>query len=407
MSGPVVIEARGLEKTFRIPSHRIDSLKERALHPFRRMEYRQFRALEGIDLDVQRGEFFGILGRNGSGKSTLLKVLASIYRADAGRIRMAGRVAPFIELGVGFNPDLSARENVVLNGVMMGLSRREAARRLDAVLDFAELREFVDLKLKNYSSGMQVRLAFAVMIQSDSDILLIDEVLAVGDAAFQRKCTNVFDEMRGSPRTIVLVTHDMGVVQRYCQRALLLEEGRQFYLGDPETAGREYLRINFERLRESGADLEEVGFPDLHARLVEASIHGEKGDPISVLGEGDPIRLSATLEARRELVHPRFRVLCVTEDGSTVFELERPLDSGAEADRLQNGEQARISGRIDNPLKPGRYMLKCVVARAREAGDLALQVVDLTGFEVRGTPGTANPIVSVDAELEVRPEEGR
>jgi ABC-type polysaccharide/polyol phosphate transport system ATPase subunit len=399
-----VIEARGLEKDFRIPSHRIDSLKERALHPLRRAEYRTLRALAGIDLDVHRGEFFGILGRNGSGKSTLLKLLASIYRADAGRIRMAGRVAPFIELGVGFNPDLTARENVVLNGVMMGLSRREAARRLDAVLDFAELREFVDLKLKNYSSGMQVRLAFAVMIQSDSDILLIDEVLAVGDAAFQRKCTNVFDEIRGSPRTIVLVTHDMGVVQRYCQRALLLEEGRQLYLGDPETAGREYLRINFERLRESG-DHREIGFPDLHARLVKASIESANGDPTSVLTEGDPIRLTAVLEARRELLEPRFRILCVTEDGSTVFEVERPLSGGRRVDRLESGEHAAISGRIDNPLKPGRYMLKCVVARTREAGDLALQVVDLAGFEVSGTPGTANPIVSVAADVEVKPEE--
>jgi ABC-type polysaccharide/polyol phosphate transport system ATPase subunit len=406
MNEPTVIEGRALEKSFRIPSHRIDSLKERVLHPFRRVEYRDLRALEGIDLDIRRGEFFGILGRNGSGKSTLLKVLASIYRADAGRIRMAGRVAPFIELGVGFNPDLTARENVVLNGVMMGLSRREAVRRLDAVLEFAELREFADLKLKNYSSGMQVRLAFAVMIQSDSDILLIDEVLAVGDAGFQRKCMNVFDEMRGSPRTVVLVTHDMGVVQRYCERALLLEEGHQLYLGDPETAGREYLRINFERLKRS--EREEIGFPDLHARLVEASIQGENGNPVSVLTEGDPIRLTATIEARRELLDPRFRLLCVTEDGSTVFELERPLDAGpGSTERLAGGEHARISGRIENPLKPGRYILKCVVTRTREAGDLALQVVDLAGFEVRGTPGTANPIVSVDAELDVRSEKRR
>ena len=149
-----------------------------------------------VSFDVHRGEFFGIVGRNGSGKSTLLKILASIYRADGGSIRMAGRVAPFIELGVGFNLELTARENVVLNGVMMGLSRREARRRLDAVLDFAELEEFVDLKLKNYSSGMLVRLAFSVMIQAEADILLIDEVLAVGDAAFQQKCRDVFAEMR-------------------------------------------------------------------------------------------------------------------------------------------------------------------------------------------------------------------
>ena len=174
---------------------------------------------------MRRGEFFGIVGRNGSGKSTLLKILASIYRADAGTIRMAGRPAPFIELGVGFNLELSARENVILNGVMMGLSQREARRRLDAVLDFAELEEFVDLKLKNYSSGMLVRLAFSVMIQAEADILLIDEVLAVGDAAFQQKCRDVFLEMRDSDRTVVLVTHDMTAVQSYCHRAMLLDDG--------------------------------------------------------------------------------------------------------------------------------------------------------------------------------------
>ena len=193
---PVAIEARGIEKTFRIPTHRIDSFKERMIHPFARPTYRELRALRGVSFDIHRGEFFGIVGRNGSGKSTLLKILASIYRADAGSIRMAGRVAPFIELGVGFDPELTARENVTLNGVMMGLSRREAARRLDSVLDFAELGEFVDLKLKNYSSGMLVRLAFSVMIQAEADILLIDEVLAVGDAAFQQKCRDVFADMR-------------------------------------------------------------------------------------------------------------------------------------------------------------------------------------------------------------------
>src|SRR5437763_2389713 len=159
--GPVVIEARGLGKTFRIPEQQVDSLKERAVHPFHRTEYRELRALRDVSFDIHKGEFFGIVGRNGSGKSTLLKILASIYRADAGRVRMAGRVAPFIELGVGFNPELTARENVVLNGVLYGLTIREARQRLDAVLDFSELRDFADLKLKNYSSGMVVRLAFA------------------------------------------------------------------------------------------------------------------------------------------------------------------------------------------------------------------------------------------------------
>src|ERR1700760_949689 len=179
------IRVEDLHKAFRIPTQRVDSLKERAVHPFASREYRELRALDGISFEVRQGEFFGIVGRNGSGKSTLLKLLASIYRADAGKIRIAGRLAPFLELGVGFNHDLPARENVVLNGVMMGLTPKEMRSRLDAIIEFAELEDFVDLKLKNYSSGMLVRLAFSVMMEADADVLLIDEVLAVGDASFQ------------------------------------------------------------------------------------------------------------------------------------------------------------------------------------------------------------------------------
>ncbi len=222
---PLAIQVEGLKKAFRIPTHRVDSLKERAVHPFAGRDFRELRALDGISFEIHQGEFFGIVGRNGSGKSTLLKLLASIYRADAGRIRMAGRLAPFIELGVGFNLELTARENVVLNGVMMGLTPKETRGRLDAVLDFAELEEFVDLKLKNYSSGMLVRLAFSMMMEADADILLIDEVLAVGDAAFQQKCADAFHEMKASGKTIVLVTHEMATVEDYCHRAMLIDDG--------------------------------------------------------------------------------------------------------------------------------------------------------------------------------------
>src|SRR5918998_625700 len=266
-SAPVVIEARGLEKTFRIPLHRVDTFKERALHPLARSEYREQRALRGISFDVRQGEFFGVVGRNGSGKSTLLKIMSSIYRADRGRIRVAGRLAPFIELGVGFNPEMTSRDNVVLNGVMMGLTRRESRRRLDAVLDFAELHEFVDLKLKNYSSGMMVRLAFAVMVEADADIMLVDEVLAVGDAAFAQKCMDVFREKRRAGRTLVLVTHDMATVQGFCDRALLLHDGELRYLGDPEEAALRYYRLNFGG---AGGEHAAGGVPDVNVRVVDA-----------------------------------------------------------------------------------------------------------------------------------------
>ena len=277
---PVVIEARGVAKSFRIPEHRIDSLKERATHPFARMHYRQLDALQEMSFDIHKGEFFGIVGRNGSGKSTLLKILASIYRPDAGRVRMAGRVAPFIELGVGFNPDLTARENGELNGVLMGLSRREARARLDAVLEFAELEDFVELKLKNYSSGMMVRLAFAVMVQADADIMLIDEVLAVGDAAFGQKCMDVFHERRRAGKTVVLVTHDMSTVQSICHRAMLIHDGELKYIGDPEETARRYYRLNFARPADADDGSERTAVPDFNARLLHARLENEAGERI-------------------------------------------------------------------------------------------------------------------------------
>ena len=220
---PVVV-ARSVSKSFSVPEEQIHTLKERALHPRRRIR----RKLSGAGQHLVRGEpgeFFGIAGRNGSGKSTLLKCLAGIYQAK-GDIWCQGRLSTMIELGVGFNPDMAARDNVVMNGIMLGLSPREARKRYESVIEFAELQEFKDLKLKNYSSGMHVRLAFSVAIQVDADILMIDEVLAVGDAAFQQKCYDVFNELRDNGKTIIFVTHDMGAMQRFCHRALLLERGR-------------------------------------------------------------------------------------------------------------------------------------------------------------------------------------
>ncbi|HEY1236958.1 MAG TPA: ABC transporter ATP-binding protein [Solirubrobacterales bacterium] len=403
--GPLAIEVREVEKTFRIPVHRIDSFKERVVHPLAQPEYRILEALREVSFDVHSGEFFGIVGRNGSGKSTLLKILASIYRADGGSIRMAGRVAPFIELGVGFNPDLTARENVTLNGVMMGLSRREARARLDAVLDFAELREFVDLKLKNYSSGMLVRLAFSVMIQAEADILLIDEVLAVGDAAFQQKCRDVFAEMKDDGRTIVLVTHDMTAVQRYCHRAMLLDEGELRFLGDPEETGRQYLRMNFERRKVTlDGDREVAVVPDFLARVEEAWLEDENGEQIINVEIEQPIRLHAVIEARQDLVNPGFGLQVNNADGVHVFELDRKLAGEGDGAFLAAGSRAEISATIENPLTPGRYAIVCWVAVLRNDEETAQQAMKLLNFVVFGI-AKGQAIVSVPGELgiEVQP----
>jgi ABC-type polysaccharide/polyol phosphate transport system ATPase subunit len=404
---PIAIEARGVEKTFRIPRNKITSFKERAVHPFARQEYFELHALRDVSFDIHQGEFFGIVGRNGSGKSTLLKILASIYKADAGTVRMAGRPAPFIELGVGFDPELTARENVELNGVMMGLSRGEARRRLDSVLDFAELRDFVDLKYKNYSSGMMVRLAFSVMIHAPaSDILLIDEVLAVGDASFQQKCADVFHEMRDGPRTVVLVTHDMGAVQTYCHRAMLIHDSAIRYLGDPEEVGRRYLRLNFEEHgNERSQDVIEH-VPDMHSRLIDSWLENEAGERITNVEIEEPLHLRATFEAAQDLRRPLFNFLVTDADGVNVFGFNRSLEvSSDEEDLIEAGKRVRIEATVENRLLPGRYSIGCWVWRHREGGDVALQTFQLFDFVIYGlrqSPG----LVSMPVESEIVPEEG-
>lgn len=403
-----------MSKAFEIPSHRIDSLKERSVRPFARASYRRLEALRDVSFDVGQGEFFGIVGRNGSGKSTLLKILASIYRADRGSIRMAGRPAPFIELGVGFNPELSARENVVINGVMMGLSQREARRKLDTVLEFAELEEFADLKLKNYSSGMMVRLAFSLMIQSDAEILLIDEVLAVGDAAFQQKCHGVFREISETNRTVVLVTHDMTSVQAHCHRAMLLEEGAVRFIGEPEEAARQYLVANYEGSRLTSKEADhfaalypkgtaegDSGFeliPDLLVRVREARLEGA-GEERSSLEPGESIRVRAVVEARRELVNPRFRVQVTQADGRPLFAVR--LSPGEEEDAIvPAGRPIELLANFENPLLDGRYTVVCWVTAQRDQHEVALQVTRLVEFSVEGGEIGVG-IMSVDGDLQV------
>jgi ABC-type polysaccharide/polyol phosphate transport system ATPase subunit len=388
-----VIEARGIGKSFRIPSHRIDSLKERATHPLASVSYRELRALDDVSFDVGEGEFFGIVGRNGSGKSTLLKIMASIYRADTGRVRMAGRVAPFIELGVGFNPELTARENGVLNGVLMGLTLREARRRLDAVLDFAELGDFVDLKLKNYSSGMMVRLAFAVMVQADADIMLIDEVLAVGDAAFGQKCMDVFHERRRAGKTIVLVTHDMATVQSLCHRAMLLHDGELQYVGDPEDAALRYLRLNFGEAAVQSSDTEDGAVTGFNARTVSAALRNAAGTPVENLELGEPIALDVVIEATRELARPSFLINVLNEDGQIVFGFLRRLGTPVPA-----GGRVRLDGAIDNQLVTGRYFLDCWVREENDTGPMAVQGLRLLQFVVFGTE-PRHGMVSVQADV--------
>lgn len=239
--GDPAIRVQGLHKTFRSHRSRPETLKERVVHPGRSAVIEEHRVLEDISFEVSRGEFFGITGRNGSGKSTLLRVIAGIYGADSGRVQTAGRIAPLIELGVGFHPELKARDNIVLNGAMMGIA--PAAADPEQVIAFAGLTGHEDLRLKNYSSGMRVRLGFSILMHADADVLLLDEILAVGDSAFQRQCEASFELLIDAGKTIVLVTHSMGRVKRFCDRALVLEGGRVDAIGEPDAIAARYAEL--------------------------------------------------------------------------------------------------------------------------------------------------------------------
>lgn len=253
MDKDVAISAKNIGKTFReqLGSR---SFKEAFVNAGRRLTGKRekrvhkgdYIVLKDINFEIKKGEFFGIAGRNGCGKSTLLKIIAGVYTPTKGAVMINGKLTPFIELGVGFNPELSGRDNVFLNAALLGFSRKQTEAMYDEIVDFAELKEFMDMKLKHYSSGMQVRLAFSVAIRAESDILLIDEVLAVGDEAFQRKCYDYFENLKRNKKTVVIVTHDMSAVERFCSRAMFIEDGKIVKIGDPHEVATAYSISNDE-----------------------------------------------------------------------------------------------------------------------------------------------------------------
>lgn len=278
------ITVTNLRKEFILPQHRNSSIKQVVVNISRKNGKVTQTVLNGVSFDVQKGDFFGIVGRNGSGKSTLLKILAGVYSPTEGSVTMNGKLTPFIELGVGFNPELSGRDNVFLNGALLGFDRKEMAAMYDDIVEFAELEQFMDQKLKNYSSGMQVRLAFSIAIKAKNDILIFDEVLAVGDEAFQQKCINVFETYKRQKQTVVLVTHDMGMVKKFCNRAMLISDGEIVEIGNPQSVAATYSRLNEPEIDKS---MEKDGDRVNGARYLTARTLTTDGKPKSRFGQGD------------------------------------------------------------------------------------------------------------------------
>lgn len=377
------ISVSELVKTFRLPHHRYSTLKERVVDRWRRSAHDELRALDGVSFDVARGEFLGVVGRNGSGKSTLLKCLAGIYEPNAGRIDVRGRVSPFIDLGVGFNPELSAADNVIISGIMLGLTRREATRRFDEIIAFAELEEFVDVQLKNYSSGMVVRLAFAVALEVQADIMLVDEVLAVGDAAFAQKCFDEFTRVRELNRTMVLVTHDMRAVELFCDRALLLERGVPLSLDTPDVVAARYNEINFGREVDPSSGGERFGDQET-AEIVEAWFEDADGFRVAAIDQGELCCMRFEVKVHRPLSDPALGVILVNGQGVAVLATNtiwRDMQTG----EFEPGDRVVVRVALEAWFAPGRYWLTGAIAQGGTGADFIDMRFRLTSIVVRGT----------------------
>jgi ABC-type polysaccharide/polyol phosphate transport system ATPase subunit len=389
-TGPSAVSVVNVSKSFKLPHQQYHTLKERALHPFHKRTFDVLQAVNDVSVEIAQGEFFGIVGRNGSGKSTLLKCLAGIYHTDEGELRVRGRLSPFIELGVGFNPDLTARDNVAINAIMLGLSRKQARERFDDIIAFAELEDFLDLRLKNYSSGMTVRLAFAIAIEVDAEILLIDEVLAVGDATFQQKCFDEFHRLKGEGRTILFVTHSMGDVQRFCDRAMLLDKGSVVDIGDPGSIARRYNEINFGHML-PGTDDAKADSPRSGKRtadILDAWFEDLDGRRIAAIAQDAPCCACMEVGFTEKLVDPIFGVALDNDAGYTVFATNTSLEHGPTG-TFAAQEKTIVRMRFENWLTAGRYSLTASVARNGRGDDTFDLREDIASLVVHGDNSAA------------------
>ncbi len=346
------IKVQGVNKTFKLPHQKQNSIKGLFVNMFRKNRtFERQQVLHSVSFDVKKGDFFGIVGRNGSGKSTLLKLLAGIYEPDKGSVIVNGRLTPFIELGVGFNPELTGRDNVYLNGALLGFSRNEMDQMYDEIVAFAEVERFMDQKLKNYSSGMQVRLAFSIAIRATSDILLVDEVLAVGDTAFQKKCYEVFTRLKSEGRTIVFVTHDMGAVERFCNRVVVIDKGKLLGEFSPSDATAEYDRLNVSDDQKSPLDTSRWGTGEVRVSSLKFKSGPKEKAATFMMGQPFEMAINLSNPNKKEVV-----VGIGIEDAFGV-NISGPNSLGL---RIKDPKQ--VCYRIEKlPLLPGDYKVTVAV----------------------------------------------
>ena len=374
----IALKVANVSKSFKLPTEKSNSLKNSLFNLIRGIHgYRIQEVLKDISFEVYKGDFFGIVGQNGSGKSTLLKIISQIYTPNSGSVQVNGKLVPFIELGVGFNPELTGRENVYLNGAMLGFSKDEIDAMYDDIVDFAELGDFMEQKLKNYSRGMQVRLAFSVAIKSQGDILVLDEVLAVGDEAFQKKCQDFFFDAKREKKTIILVTHSMNDVRKYCNKAMLIENGHITKFGKPDEVANAYSNIFLRRQRtEVAAENNEkklIASTECALEDIKVVVSGEERQLLDV---NEDFIVEATLECKRNLKGGVFAINLIDQEGRV---------SVAVSTRSCNDENIftkgihRIRFAIENTLPYGSFHINFAVA---EGYNLVLRQENVYSFGI-------------------------
>jgi len=351
MTEEIAIKVDHVSKDFVLPHEKTSSIKSIFTNAAKNRNSKKEtqHALQNISFEIKKGEFFGIVGRNGSGKSTLLKILAGIYQPTDGSVTTNGKLVPFIELGVGFNPELTGRENIYLNGAMLGFSENEVANMYEDIVNFAELERFMDQKLKNYSSGMQVRLAFSMAVRADAEILLIDEVLAVGDADFQRKCFEYFKKLKKDSTTVVFVSHDMDAVRQYCERAVLIEGSNLVEIGDSQSIAKSYTQMFMENT-DAQEDHSSKKWGDKTVIITNPSVDHEDSKII----------FSYTIKANTEVDSIIYGFSVRDNQGLKLIAINNKLMNEPSI-TLSKNQTVRITYIFDNVLNDGEYLFDAAV----------------------------------------------